>query len=178
MSNNKFEYQGVHLWSLWIQICKQITCRRVYQLLSNRLNLHVPYLGLGNTKEILEYEGDKSEVKGFRTSSAGIYLLYGSIFLFTNQTKVVFVPQSLSWESLWERKGRVSKQTQISCLRKLQFQGFKTKKNFMFEKITGAGLSLSVLTISCPQIHIMGKLSFAEYRILDIDKTLVFQEYI
>ena len=44
----------------------------------------------------LEYEGDKSEEKGFRTSSAGIYLLYGSIFLFTNQTKVVFVPQYLS----------------------------------------------------------------------------------
>ena len=43
----------------------------------------------------LEYEGDKSEVKGFRTSSALIYLLYGSIFLFTNQTKVVFVPQYL-----------------------------------------------------------------------------------
>ena len=40
------------IWSLWIQSCNQIKWKRVYQLLSNRLNLHVPNLGLGNTKEI------------------------------------------------------------------------------------------------------------------------------
>ena len=40
------------IWSLWIQSCNQIKWKRVYQLLSNRLNLHVPYLGLGNKKDI------------------------------------------------------------------------------------------------------------------------------
>ena len=68
----------------------------------------------------LEYEGDKSEVKGFRTSSAGIYLLYGSTFLIHQPD------QSRLCSSI----------PLVRKLKRKEGEGFKTNANFMFEKIT------------------------------------------